>query len=227
MKRAAGLCALFISLSGPAVAQEFAFSNGPLSDEDFYRAVACGARPGGGQCRKPQVHWTRQAPLRVSIRRMDDVYLGGKRIRAFAALERALQELNRADFGRRLVEVDENAPAEIKIYFPNLERGAAIEGTGIEGVDGSTLGGASVRVRANENGEILNAAIVFSTTLDISVYESVMLEELTQAMGLMTDIKNPYYDDKSIFSQDSNLSKTLGEQDIMALKRHYAERDGL
>lgn len=209
----------------PAGAQETSFSNGPLSDEDFYRSVACAARPGGGDCRKPQVYWTRSAPLRVSIRRMDDVFLGGKRIRAFAALERALQELNRADFGLRLVEVGENDDAEIEIHFPDLERGDLIDGTGFDGIDGSPLGGASVRVRADQNGDILNAVIVFSTTLDISIYESVMLEELTQAMGLMTDIKNPYYDGKSIFSQDSNTSKTLGEQDIMALKRHYAERD--
>lgn len=49
-----------------------------------------------------------------------------------------------------------------------------------------------------------------------------MLEELTQAMGLMTDIRNPYYDETSVFSQDTNASTELGEQDIMALKRHYA-----
>jgi hypothetical protein len=70
-------------------------------------------------------------------------------------------------------------------------------------------------------GHIRRVAIVFSTTLDIRAYESVMLEELTQAMGLMTDIRNPYYDAISVFSQDANIAKRLGEQDIMALRRHY------
>jgi hypothetical protein len=48
-----------------------------------------------------------------------------------------------------------------------------------------------------------------------------MLEELTQAMGLMSDIKNPYYEGKSVFSEDSNDSKELGYQDVVALRRHY------
>lgn len=49
-----------------------------------------------------------------------------------------------------------------------------------------------------------------------------MLEEITQALGLITDIQNPYYRNRSIMSQDSDNSlKTLGEQDKLALMRHY------
>jgi hypothetical protein len=48
-----------------------------------------------------------------------------------------------------------------------------------------------------------------------------MIEELSQAMGLMTDIRNPYYETQSVFSEDSNSVQKLGEQDREALRRHY------
>ncbi len=37
----------------------------------------------------------------------------------------------------------------------------------------------------------------------------------------MTDIRNPYYETRSIFSQDSNSQKQLGAQDKYALLQHY------
>lgn len=211
-------------MAAPARAQEFVDSEGALSDEDFYRLVACAAPP-GEDCQKPMVHWQQSRPLRVSLREIDDAYLGAKKLRAKAALTRALQAINGADIGVRLAEVGPEDTAEIQIYFLDLERGDKITGTGIKGVDGSTLGGASTRVLFDaDKGAILKAAIVFSTTLDLKSYESVMLEELAQGLGLMTDIRNPYYDDKSIFSQDSNALKELGVQDISALKTHYQRK---
>ena len=51
-----------------------------------------------------------------------------------------------------------------------------------------------------------------------------MLEELTQSMGLMTDIRNPYYETRSVFSEDSNSVVKLGEQDREALRLHYPTR---
>lgn len=204
----------------PASAQDYAFSNGPLSDEDFYRLVACGARPGGGECRKPLIHWNRDGPIRVAIRRIDPAFLGGKRLRAFAAVERALQEINRVDTGLRLAEVADDATADVEIFFLDIERGDTVAGVD-DDIDGTTIGNASVRAVIDDENNIQRAVILFSTTLDIRFYESVMLEELTQSLGLMTDIKNPYYDDKSIFSQDTSSMKTLGAQDRMALVRHY------
>lgn len=210
-------------IAAPLFAQEYVESAGVLTDDAFYRLVSCAAPP-GGDCQKEEVRWMREnRPIRVSLRQIDPAYLGGKAKRAEAALVRAAQELNRIDAGFRIALVDEAAEAEIEVFFLDIERGQPIAGTGITGVDGSTLGGASTRVLfSRETGEILRVAVVFSTTLGIQSYESVMLEELAQAMGLMTDIRNPYYDDKSIFSQDSNAMKTLGFQDEMALRRHYA-----
>lgn len=213
--------ALLALLPVAAAAQEYVDAPGQLTDEEFYRAVACAAPP-GGECRKPLVRWEAMRPIRVALRRIDDAFLGRPRLRADAALERALQALNGAGAGFRLARVGADDTAEIEIFFLDIERGQPIAGTGIEGVDGSTLGGASTRVLFNhDTGFILRAAVVFSTTLETRAYESVMLEELTQAMGLMTDIRGPTYDGVSVLAQDSNAATSLGPQDIMALRRHY------
>ena len=60
-----------------------------------------------------------------------------------------------------------------------------------------------------------------SNDLKIRSYESVLLEELTQALGLMTDVKSEAYVGISVLSQDGNRVKALGVQDKMALRRHY------
>jgi hypothetical protein len=213
---------LLAALPLPAGAQDHIEAPGRLSDEDFYRAVACAAPP-GGDCGKPFVRWDASRPVRVALRQIDDAFLGRPKLRAGAALDRALQALNDAEAGFRLARVEGDAPAEIEIFFLDIARGQPIAGTGIEGVDGARLGGASTRVLFNpDTGFITRAAVVFSTTLETRAYESVMLEELTQAMGLMTDIKGPAYRGVSVLDQDTNTATELAPQDIMALRRHYA-----
>ena len=206
----------------PLAAQDYVEVPGQLTDEDFYRLVACAAPP-GEDCQKPVLRWEANRPIRVSLRRIDDAYLGRPKLRAGAALERALQALNAADAGFRLARVGPDDTAEIEVFFLDLRQGDFIDGTGIAGVDGVTLGGATTRVLFNhDTGHIERAAVVFSTTLETPAYESAMLEELTQAMGLLTDIKSPAYNATSVLAEDSNEATTLGLQDIMALKRHYA-----
>ena len=71
-------------------------------------------------------------------------------------------------------------------------------------------------------GTINRAVIGFSNTMTLRQYESVMLEEITQALGLVTDIHNPHYRSRSILSQTADNSlKALGVQDKLALIRHY------
>jgi hypothetical protein len=217
--------ALALALAAaPALAQDFVTAPGALSDDDFFRAVACAAPPGGA-CQKPFLRWQVEHPIRVALRVVDDAYLGRRKLRASAALTRALQALNAAGAGLRLVEVGTESPAEIEIFFLDLQKGERIAGTGLEGVDGAVLGDASTRVLVNrDTGAILHAAVVFSTSLRTRAYESVMLAELTQALGLMTDIRSPAYDGVSVLAQDSNAAKKLGVQDIMALQRLYARK---
>ncbi len=216
MVRWIGLCCC---LAQSAYAQEFVETNGPLTDDAFYRLVSCAAHP-DGPCQKEQLRWPQGARLRVSLEPMDRAFLGGKKKRAGAALVRALQHLNKASFNLSLTQVPPENDADIRIYFIDTDGEAPISGRNINGVDGQTVKGARVLVWADE-GTITRSVIIFGTRLNIRSYESAMLEEITQALGLLTDIRNPDYDGISIFSQYSNASKTLGPQDIVALQRHY------
>jgi hypothetical protein len=209
----------------PAWAEDFIETTGPLSDDAFYRLVACAAAP-GQPCEKPLLHWPTERPLRVQITRVDKAFLGGRQKRARAALMRAIQFINRSGAGITLEQVSPEADADIWIYLIDTDGTEPIAGTGISGVDGSTVTGARVTVWSrSDTREIQRAQIVFGTRLHIRHYESAMIEDLTQALGLLTDIRNPDYLGKSVFSQDDNDSKDLGPQDLMALRRHYPPQE--
>ncbi|WP_106608280.1 DUF2927 domain-containing protein [Shimia abyssi] len=65
------------------------------------------------------------------------------------------------------------------------------------------------------------SAIVIGTGIGPDAINSTMLEEITQALGLLTDIDNPYYTNRSIFSQDGYSLSRIQGQDRMVLRRHY------
>ncbi|MCT4558702.1 MAG: DUF2927 domain-containing protein [Pelagimonas sp.] len=219
MIRASALAACLFA--APLAAQEFVETQGVLTDEDFYRVVACAAPPGQA-CAKPLLHWPTGAPVTVALVRLDRAFLGKRAKRAEAAITRALQYINAAGAGITLSRAKPGQTPDITIYMIDTDGSRPITGTGIKGVDGSIVAGARVTVWSNRQTRLIQrATVVFSTRLHISHYESAMLEELTQALGLLTDIRNPVYEGVSVFSQDSNASKTLGPQDIYALRRHY------
>jgi hypothetical protein len=216
--RPAGRLALTLALAcGPALAQDFVTTAGPLSDADFYRLVACAAPP-GGDCAKPMLHWPTDAPVTVGIARIDPAFLGGKQARARAALTRAVQYLNDCGMGLRLAEAE--GDTMIRLRLIDSDGAEPLADTGSQALDGTTLRGARVVVQAR-GGVIRSAEIAIGTRLHISHYESALIEELAQALGLLTDIRNPDYEGVSIFSEDSNAAKKPGRQDIMALSRHY------
>ena len=63
---------LALLLAPPAQAVEFVEADGPLDDETFYRAVACGAAPGKA-CARPFARWPedRAGALTVSLSGVD------------------------------------------------------------------------------------------------------------------------------------------------------------
>jgi len=198
-----------------AQAQDFVDSSGPLDDTTFYRLVACAAPP-DKPCAKPFYKWEKP-DLTVGIVTRDRAFLGGKMKRADAALVRALQFLNDVDMGVTLRASAENP--DISIHLLPTPRGTKIEAP--PALEGLTMANAITTL--DVDGSMINgAAIGFSSTMTIRQFESVMLEEITQALGLITDIQNPYYRSRSILSQNADNSlKALGEQDKMALIRHY------
>lgn len=80
---------------------------------------------------------------------------------------------------------------------------------------------ALVTVRARQ-GDIRAARIAISARARPAEVASLLLEEVVQGLGLMTDISGPAYR-QSIFAEDGNATTSLAGQDAMALRRHYAE----
>lgn len=200
-------------------AQEFLSTEVALSDDDFYGIISCAAPP-NEPCGKPIVTWPK-GNLTVGITKMHKAYLGGKKLRAEAALSRAIDEINKAGSAIRLSR-DERNP-DIPILFLNIPARSTIQGSGFEVLEGKPISAAGVRVFAKD-GVILKSVVIFTTGLQKRAYESVMLEEIMQGLGFLTDIGGSYYESRSIFSQSSNALTKLGKQDIMALGRHYPAR---
>jgi hypothetical protein len=135
-----------------------------------------------------------------------------------AGLERAVAEINALDAGLRLRRVE--GAADIAVHVVATPPGHVMRGTGVPALDGSLLPLGLVTLRARDD-EIREAVIAISSRARRREIASVLLEEMTQALGLMTDIRGPAYR-RSLFSEDANAVARLRGQDAMAVRRHYA-----
>lgn len=205
-----------------AVAQDFVTARGKLSDADFYRLVACAAPP-GGDCRKQIVRWSRRDARNISVRvvQVDAGYPGRTEARIAATLDSTLAEINAAGARLRLTRAAPDETPDIAIHLLDLPENSAISGTGIDWVDGEVMETARFQLWSRDDGTIETCVIVYSRDLSPRDVQNLLLEELTQCLGLMTDIGGRYYESRSIFSETSAEVTRLGSQDILALRRHY------
>lgn len=203
----------------PLAAQEFVSVPGLLSDDAFYELVACAAPP-GGTCAKPFVRWTapRNQALRVGIAQVSPAFPDYKFDLVDQALDAAIAEINGVGSELRL-ERRFGDPFDVPIYLTNTPQGAQIEGTGNPQIDGVNIALGRVVLRSR-GAAIQDAAIAISLDIGRREIASVVLEELVQAMGLVTDIEGAAYR-RSIFSETGNSVVRLSGQDAEALRRHY------
>lgn len=209
-------------LAFQAQAQEFVTANGKLSDDDFYRLVACAAPP-GGKCQKPLVRWRAKdaKDLTLGILRVDDGYPPRLRAQVEEGLDRAMDKLNASGARLHIRYADPDETPDIRILFLDIPEGAPITGTGIKAVDGTIIAAATFTITWRNDRTLSDCYISASNSARLSEVYSGMLEELTQCMGLWTDIGGAYHETRSILSETSNSLVRLGEQDLMALRRHY------
>jgi len=209
----------FLIAPAMVAAQEYVAVPARVSDEAFYRLVACAAPP-GGDCAKPEIRWSesRRLTLRVGIAQIDDAFPSYKLGLVDAAIDAAIDEINRTGAYLMLERVYEGTP-DIALYLVDTAQGGTITGTGNAEMDGEELAVGRVAIRSI-GGEIQEAAIALSRDIRRREVASVVLEELVQAMGLPTDVQSPAYAN-SIFSEDGNSVVWLRGQDAEALRRHY------
>jgi hypothetical protein len=218
MRLAIALCLLASQLN----AQEYLTTDTRLSDEDFYRLVACAA-PVSGACQKDLVRWSPADAKDVSIGivQVAEGYPPGLLQTMDTALDAAISEVNAADANLRLTRSELSTIPDVGIYLLDIVDGDRIDGTGLDPLDGQIIEAAKAQLWWRSNLTLTKGAIVFGTDVDPDLVASIMLEEVTQTMGLLTDIAGQYYQSRSIFSETSNQLTRLGRQDVMALRRHY------
>lgn len=217
--KAALLLVLFAQM---ARAQEAIHTDNPLSDNDFYRLVACAAPPFGA-CQKDIVRWSPADAVDVSVAivQIADGYPPDLLPQMNLALDAAIAQVNATHAHLHLTHFDNGVIPDIGIHLLNIVEGDTIRGTGRDPLDGSVIQAAKTQVWWRDDFSIINAAIVFGRDIAPTDLTSIMLEEITQSNGLLTDIDSPYYESQSIFSETSNQLTSLGQQDGMALRRHY------
>ncbi|NKX43633.1 DUF2927 domain-containing protein [Roseicyclus persicicus] len=212
--------ALAVLLAAPqASAQEFIAVPDLISDEAFYRLVACAAPPGGA-CAKPLIRWPdeQRLQLRVGIAAVAAAFPTYKLDLIDRALDDAIAEINAVGAGLYLTRAYEGE-LDVPLYLVDTPQGGTIGGTSVAELDGAEIAIARVALRSRGE-DIVAAAIAISADIRRREIASVVLEELVQAMGLPTDIASPAYT-RSIFSETGNSTVWLRGQDAAALRRHY------
>ncbi|WP_413719732.1 DUF2927 domain-containing protein [Silicimonas sp. MF1-12-2] len=211
-----------IVISG-AIAQESVKSKGRLSDPDFYRAVACAAPP-GGKCQKPLVRWGKTDAMDLTVRvvRVEDGVTRKRSEAAQRAIQNAIAQITGVNSGVRLRQITSGTP-KISIVLAH-DRVAAFDGAPRSVDEIFLLGGATglAEVFAPRGGSIIQMArVTVATDVDDKALTSVFLEEIVQSLGLLTDIHNRYYHNRSIFSETGSNVRKLKGQDAKAIQMHY------
>jgi Protein of unknown function (DUF2927) len=202
-----------------AVAQEEdgVAAQGILTDEDFFRLVTCGAPP-GGPCRGPIPRW-KSEELTLALALYDAQLPNGFQAKLTRAIDNALSEINGVGAGISIARVEAQR-ADITVRPTAVPEGTKLgdipgfSGTGVMGVGYMTLWW-------DESLEITEAVILISTSITDEDLTSVMLEEITQSLGILYDIENPAYEGVSILSQTSNATTTIDGQDAALLRWLY------
>lgn len=220
MRLAALLGALVIAAQ-PAQAQDYVKARGKLGDADFYRLVTCG-RPPGGECRLPPRRWPAElaSDITVSLLPAIEPVRPAVAAQVDAALDRAIATLNAVGAAIRLRRVADNSPALIRLQIRSAQTLRLLSGE----TDPRLSPGGMVMFAPGPPDRITGADIVILSDIGLTETDSVVLEELTQSLGLMFDISSGYYKRRSIFSQERNSVTVITGQDATALRLHYPPR---
>ncbi len=220
------LVAFLLVTAQAAAADSQLVINRLLSDDGFYKAVACGAPPGKA-CGIDLVRWPKSAAkdLAIAVAATEENFARTHGRAGENALASAIAAINSTGAGvnLRLARTTEAAP--IEVWFSDISEGDPITLPGLTFPPSDRMEGARVYIWWNGDKDIDRAVIILSHDLLPEEMTSVMLEELTQSLGFLTDLEGTAYAETSIFSESSNAITRLEGQDLMALRRHYPARN--
>jgi hypothetical protein len=219
--------AVLTTMVGAAFARDHTFSNGHLSDDQFYRAVTCKATI-DGPCQEKPAHWPAYISnqLTVGLAQVQKGTTKEQEAVVRAAMQHSIALINASGANLKLRYVSGLRAKIGWIKFHIVQPQGPkylIADVPMKGINGLRAQNARTKIYATTSYKIGRAGITISNTItNPTQLRALVLEELVQSLGLMWDIENPYYNDISIFSQSGpdNLLKIEG-QDKAALQRHY------
>ena len=210
--------------SGPAGAEtEYVASDGKLTQLAFYRSVACGGAE-IDKCQSILLRWPAhlRRDLRVGLSQIGADIPGKTRSLVIAALRRAVSEINTAgaDITLTIANGRHAHDAEIQLFLVNPDRQGKIKQVQSPLLRDQVLSSGLTRMR-HKGREILGVHVGLSGRMQPDAIQSVVLEELVQSLGLMTDILNPHYRHRSVFAEDCDCTTELTGHDRAVLLMHY------
>lgn len=226
MKSSWGSAALWLAfglLALPARADLGAVvSEGKLSDRAFYRMIACGAAL-GQPCATPYYYWppAKRRHLTLAVTTTDPNYPAKTAKRISLAINAALSDLNGLGADFRIERLTDGQPADISIRLLGIDEGRTAINSGIPDLDGAPMTAGYVYADIGASNEILHARIVFAADIGQQNVDSIILEEITQSLGLFNDIENPFYQETSIFAESGDAVVRIIGQDAKAILHHY------
>ncbi len=215
--------ALILALAAtPARADTWVTFDRPVDDRSFYRAVACAA-PAGARCTDPLTRWSARdrRDLTVSLRLMDEGPRTPRRAAMSQAIDHAIREINATGADLRLVRVRDGLDAMIDVWDSRFREGDPIVMPSEDLRGEALMEGARVQVWWDGDFTLTRAVILIAADLGTPDLRSVVLEEMVQSLGLLTDIEGEAYAETSIFSESSNAVTRLRGQDATAIRLHY------
>lgn len=216
------LALAFGLLSAPGVQAEYVDLPGPVSDHDFYRAVSCGAAP-GQDCKIRDRRWPPGKSQNLSVRIMQVHQDFPPELGAIldTAVDAAITEINRAAPITVGLHRDPLTPRpDIAVYIIMKSEDNRIAGTNLRGFEDQPIANARVIVRST-NARIQRAWVLLTQSLTPETAHSVVLEEMTQALGFLFDVRGPAYANQSIFDEDGSVVTRLDGQDAAVLTMKY------
>ena len=200
-------------------------SSGKMSDQDFYRAAACEASP-GGECKFKFRKWPadKESNLTVAIQFVSPEFSENKRKAVHKAIFHATKEINEVGAGLTLTFVSGDN-ANIQVFLTDAPEGRTVTGTGDSDVsewkwEPRNVGKSEFNYFAS-SGEISVAKIAVIEDIDSSDIRPIVLKSIVASLGLNAIIENSYYNRHSIFPNDTHRVTKLRGQDAMALLTHY------
>jgi hypothetical protein len=217
----------FTAFNVPTVfaADNIVASSGKMSDQDFYRAAACEASP-GGECKFKFRKWptAKKRNLTVAIQFVSPEFSENKRKAVHKAIFHATKEINGVGAGLNLTFVS-GGDANIQVFLTDAPEGKTVTGTGDSDVDVWKWGPANVgKSEFNyfaSSGEISVAKIAVSEDIDRSDIRPIVLKSIVASLGLDSAIENSHYNRQSVFLNDTHRVTKLRGQDAMVLLTHY------